>query len=115
MINSSDRRWRVHPRSILSRATHSAMPARCQSCVPGIDCVFFLSDDEHSAYGYDDCCACPTLARYIAMDVNDAGSTLRQRRVNLNDRAAIEAVLDPKNSEWFDRVIESGGRLDDFI
>jgi hypothetical protein len=89
------------------------LPARCQSCVPGIDCVFFLSDDDDSAYGYDDCCACPERARMIAIDVSDAASILRDRRVNLNDRVAIKAVLHLE-SEWVERAIEVG-RLDDFI
>jgi hypothetical protein len=92
-----------------------AMPVRCQSCVPGLDCVFFLSDDDDSAYGYDDCCACSERARMIAMDVNDAGSILRQSRVNLNNRAAIKAVLLKKPFvDFVDRAIEDG-RLDNFI
>jgi hypothetical protein len=90
-----------------------AMPARCQSCVPNIDCVFFLSDDDDSAYGYDDCCACPERARMIAIDVSDAAWSLRHYRVNLNDQAAIKAVLHPE-SEWVERAIENGS-LDDFI
>ena len=84
-----------------------AMPARCQSCVPGLKCVFFLSDDDE--------CACPKRARMIAIDVNDAGSMLRHERVNLNDRAAIEAVLHPESEwEWVERAMEAGP-LDDFI
>jgi len=101
----------------MSKATDSALPARCQSCVPGIDCVFFLSDDDDCAYGYDDCCACPERARMIAIDVSDAAYTLRHHRVNLNDRAAIEAVLRPEiesEMEWVERAIKAG-RLDDFI
>jgi hypothetical protein len=95
--------------------TDSAMPARCQSCVPDIDCVFWLAvwlDDEGDGDGKDEC-ACPERARMIACDVSDAAFILRHHRVNLNDRAAIEAVLHPE-SEYVERAIEDG-RLDDFI
>lgn len=89
-----------------------AMPARCQSCVPGIDCVFFLSDDDDCAW--ENVC-CPERARMIAIDVSDAAFALRQCRVNLNDRAAIEAVLRPEIEwEWVERAMEAGS-LDDFI
>ena len=96
--------------------THmTELPARCQDCVPDIDCVFWLArwlDDEGDDEGKDDC-ACPELARMIACDVADAAFALRHYRINLNDRAAIEAVLHPE-SEWVERAIEDG-RLDDFI
>jgi len=93
--------------------TDDAMPARCQSCVPSIDCVFWLSDDDDRAY--EDCCACPALARNIAIEVNDAGSTLRHHRINLNDRAAIEKVLfrEPL-TEFVQLALENGSR-DDFV
>ena len=88
------------------------LPARCQSCVPDIDCVFFLSDDDDSPYDYDTCCTCPPRARLIALDVMDAGDLLRHDRVNLNDRAAVKAALTPW--DFTHRSIEDG-RLDDFI
>ena len=91
------------------------MPARCQSCVPDIDCVFWLArwlDDEGDGDGKDEC-ACPERARMIACDVSDAAFILRH--VNLNDRAAIKAALLTKPVvDFVDRAIEDG-RLDDFI
>jgi hypothetical protein len=61
----------------------------------------------------------------IAIDVSDAGGILRQCRVNLSDRAAIEMALFGKSIEAalfekpplddVQRRIESGGRLDGFI
>jgi hypothetical protein len=93
------------------------LPARCQSCVPDVDCRFWLAadlDDEGDGEGKDEC-ACPERARLIACDVSDAASALRHERVNLNDRAAIEAVLHPESEwEWIERVMEAGS-LDDFI
>ena len=95
--------------------TDDAMPARCQSCVPDIDCVFWLAawlDDEGDGDGKD-ACACPERARMIACDVSDAAFTLRH--VNLNDRAAIEAALLTKPVvDFVERAIEDR-RLDDFI
>ena len=97
----------VRKAHIMINNADDAMPARCQSCVPGLNCVFFLSDDDE--------CACPERARMIAIDVNDAGSMLRHEQVNLNDRAAIEAVLHPESEwEWIERAMEAGS-LDDFI
>jgi hypothetical protein len=81
------------------------LPARCQDCVPGFNCVFFLCDDA------DDDCACPERARVIALDVLEAGRVLRDRRVNLNDQVAVKAALLP--TEWVENVED--GWLDDFI
>jgi hypothetical protein len=97
-------------------STDDAMPARCQSCVPDVDCVFWLAvwlDDEADAGGKDEC-ACPERARLIACDVSDAAYFIL-RHVNLNDRAAIEAaLLEQPLIDFVESAIEEG-RLDDFI
>jgi hypothetical protein len=87
---------------------------KCETCIPGIDCDFFRTN-------FDDpvleelMIACPKSARVLACDVRDAASVLRSRKVNLSDRAAIEAaLLKEPVVDFVERAIE-GGRLNDFI
>jgi hypothetical protein len=85
-------------------------PIRCQNCVPDLDCIFVAADDDD-----EDNCGCPGGARCIALDVRDTACLLGGSKVDLKDRAAVEAaVLAERSVDFIERAIE-GGRLDDLI
>jgi hypothetical protein len=84
-------------------------PPRCQGCVPYVNCLWITGDEDTEID------VCPRGAQAIAMDVMDAASYLRDCEVNLNDRAAVKALLLANSEvEEIDRAIK-GGRLDNLI
>ena len=71
---------------------YNNVTGKCATCIPGVDCDFFRTD-------FDDpvleelMIACTQPARMLAIQVSDAAHSLVDKRVNLNDRAAIEKTL----------------------
>jgi hypothetical protein len=92
---------------------------KCETCIPGIDGDFRLTrlnefgllEEVHNK------ALCPEEARLSACDVADCADELVRRRINLNDKEAVEAAA--LQTEWVGDAIDDGrlesGQLDVFI